>query len=473
MGSTPDVNRRDLIKRSAALGVLSVPALGALSACASSGGGGQDKVEKGEKTKDNPLAVNKEAPLEVVIFNGGYGDQYARDAEKIYERSYGAVKHSKTQKIRTKMQPRMVKGNPPDVVNNSGAENMDIASLIEDGQVADLEPLLDAPTLDDPSKKIRDVLMPGTIEKGQFGSDKMYQLNYSYTVYGVWYSKTALERLDVEYPRTWDDMLAVCAKAKKKGIAGWTYAGKHPYYLAFTMYPFIAKIGGREVIEAIDNLEPDAWRHEAVAKAFEAYYELQAKGYVLEGTPAIDHIQSQTQWTKGKALFIPNGSWVENESKGTTPKDFEMAVAPPSSLDSSDAMPFETIWAEASEPFMVPAKARNVEGGMEFLRIMLGRESTRNFTNLVSALTCVQGAAEGLDLKPGLTSAKQTLEAAGDNVVTPRLPDWYLQLHKEKVGGAIAAMMAGEIKPAKAIERCQEATAQTRKDDSIRKYRHS
>ena len=35
-----------------------------------------------------------------------------------------------------------------------------------------------------------------------------------------------------------------CAKAKKQGIAGWTYAGKHPYYFSFTLYPFIGKIGG-------------------------------------------------------------------------------------------------------------------------------------------------------------------------------------------------------------------------------------
>lgn len=473
MASGSSVDRRAFLQRSAALGVLAVPAAAALSACASSGGDGQEKVDKGEKTEQNPLGVNKSAELEVVIFNGGYGDQYARDAEKIYQRSYGGVSHAKTQKIRTKMQPRMVKGNPPDVINNSGAENMDIASLIEDEQVADLAPLLDAPSLDDPNTTVRQTLMPGTVAKGQFGGEEMYQLNYSYTVYGTWYSKPALERLEVEYPKTWDEMLAVCAKAKKQGIAGWTYAGKYPYYLTFAMYPFIAKIGGPEVLKAIDNLEPDAWRHSAVKQAFEAYYELQAKGYILKGTPGIDHIQSQTQWTKGRALFIPNGSWVENEAKGTTPDGFGMTVGPPTGLDSSDAMPFGTVWAEASEPFMVPAKARNVEGGMEFLRIMLGRESAQNFTRLVSALTCVRGAADGMELQPGLASATEVLQAAGDNVVGPRIHDWYLQLHKEKVGGAIAAMMAGDITPDEAVNRCQRATNETRNDDAIVKYRRT
>ncbi|OEV04504.1 N-acetylglucosamine/diacetylchitobiose ABC transporter substrate-binding protein [Streptomyces oceani] len=472
MGNTSDVNRRDVMKRAAALGLVAVPGMTALSSCASGGDdGNENKVEKGKKTKDNPLAVNKKAGLEVVIFNGGYGDQYAKDAEKIYAESYGKVKHAKTQKIRTKMQPRMVKGSPPDVINNSGAENMDIASLIDDKQVTDLGPLLDAPSLFDPSKTVRETLRPGTVEKGQFGSEKVYQLNYSYTVYGLWYSKSALEKLDVEYPKTWDEMLDVCAKAKKQGIEAWTYAGKHPYYLAFTMFAFIGKIGGADRLKAIDNLEPDAWEHDAVKQAFEAYAELQKKGYILKGSSGLDHIQSQTQWTKGNALFIPNGSWVENEAKQTTPDDFEMTVAPNPSLDSSDKMPFETVWAEASEPFMVPAKAKNVEGGLEFLRIMMGKESTKNFTELVSALTCVDGAADGLDLGPGLGSAKKVVEAAGDNILSPRHKDWYLQLHNEKVGGALASLMSGDIGPSEAMKRCQKATDEVRKDDAIKKYK--
>ncbi|MBA0052044.1 carbohydrate ABC transporter, N-acetylglucosamine/diacetylchitobiose-binding protein [Streptomyces sp. AJS327] len=471
MGST-HVNRRDLVKRTAAVGLVAAPGMGLLSSCATGGDDGGDKVEKGKKSKDNPLGANKDADLEVVIFNGGYGDQYAKDNHKLYEKTFGKVKHSKTQKIRTKLQPRMVKGNPPDVINNSGAEEMDIASLIKDGQAADLTPLLDAPSYDDPSKKIRDILLPGVIERGQIGSEKMYQLSYSYTIYGVWYSKTALEKLEIEYPKNWDEMLAACAKAKKQDIAGWTYAGKHPYYFSFVLYPFFAKIGGEEVLRKIDNLEPNAWKQDAVKQGFEAFHELYAKGYVLKGTPGIDHIQSQTQWTKGRALFLPNGSWVENESRKTTPKDFDMAVSPIPSLDKADKMPFETMYCEGSEPFMVPTKAKNVEGGMEWLRLMLSKQSTENFIQLVSAPSAVKGAGAGLkDLDPGVTSALDALDKAGDNIVMPRIRDWYLELHKDKIGGAIAEMMSGDIEPAEAVKRCQTAADEVAKDKSIKKYK--
>ncbi|MEO3753883.1 N-acetylglucosamine/diacetylchitobiose ABC transporter substrate-binding protein [Streptomyces sp. B6B3] len=468
---SPHVNRRTLIRTTAA-GLLAAPALGALTSCAS-GGGENDAVEGVAKTDANPFGVNPDAELEVVIFDGGFGDQYAVDAEKIYEETYGAVDHTKTQEIQSRLQPRMVQGDPPDVIDNSGANAMDIAALIRNDQVADLTQLLDAPSLDDKGVTVRDTLMPGTVEMGQFGSDSVFRLCYAYHVYGQWYSASALERLDAEYPRTWDEMISLCERAKGQGIAGWTYPGVYPYYLNFTLYPFIAKIGGLEVLQAMDNLEPNAWKHDAVRAAFEAYHELVARDLILQGTPGMTHEDAQAEWTEGHALFIPNGSWVENEAASTTPPDFDMAVGPPTPLDSSDALPFETLWASPGEPYIVPSQAPNVAGGMEFMRVMLGKESAQNFTRLVSSLTCVRGAEQGLELGPGLASAVAAIEAAGDNLILSRLPDWYKQLNDEGIGGAVASMMAGEIGVDEALNRCQQAADDTAADDSIEKFQHA
>ncbi|MFR9673229.1 N-acetylglucosamine/diacetylchitobiose ABC transporter substrate-binding protein [Streptomyces sp. TR06-5] len=473
MGSTFDVHRRDLIKRAAAAGLIAVPAMGTLASCAS-GGGGTEQVDKGKKSKDNPLAVNAGAPLEVYIFDGGFGTKYAEDASKIYGDRFPKAKVSvkSTQKIQSVLQPRFNGGTPPDLIDNSGAEAMDMGVLVGKNQLADLTPLLDAPSIDDPAVKVRDTLRPGIVEMGQFDGDPVYIMYYAYTVYGVWYSQTNLDKLDAEYPKTWDEMLKVCAKAKKKGVAGWTYPGKYPYYLPFSLYPFMAKIGGPEVLKKIDNLEPDAWKQPAVKAALEAYYELYKKGYILQGTPGLTHIESQTAWNEGKALFIPNGSWVENESAKTTPKDFEMRVAPPSGLDSSDAMPFETTWASGGEPFMVPANAKNPDGGMEQMRIMLGEQSSKNFVKQVSSLTAFDGGTDGLSLPPGLASAVEVVDAAGDNIVNPRIPDWYVSLQKEKIGtGCIGEMMAGRMTPAECAKKAQQFTDEAREDDSLKHYK--
>ncbi|MGW3866755.1 N-acetylglucosamine/diacetylchitobiose ABC transporter substrate-binding protein, partial [Streptomyces sp. NPDC005047] len=444
MGSTSaenngtGVGRRDLIKRSAALGLISVPTMSFLSACASGGGDDQEKAKAGEKSAKNPLAVNDSAQMEFVLFDGGFGKEYAEDAVKLYEKAFpkAKVKFSATQKIQSTLQPRFNGGNPPDLVDNSGAEQMDMGVLVGKKQLADLTPLLDAPSYDDPNKKVRDTLRPGIVEMGQFDGEPVWILYYAYTVYGNWYSQKALDSLDAEYPKTWDEMLAVCEKAKKKGMAGWTYAGKYPYYIPFSMSPMIAKVGGVEVLDAIDNLEPNAWKHPAVKTVFEAWYELYKKGYILKGTPGLDHIQSQTAWAKGKALFIPNGSWVENESAKVIPADFDLAVSAPPGIDDSDKMPFGTMWASGGEPFIVPAKAANGAGGMEQLRVMLSEASSKNFTSKVKSLSAYNGGTDGIELTPGLKSGVAALELAGSNVVNPRMQDWYVQLQKEKIGVA-------------------------------------
>ncbi|MFF5253013.1 N-acetylglucosamine/diacetylchitobiose ABC transporter substrate-binding protein [Streptomyces leeuwenhoekii] len=473
---TAAVGRRDLIKRSAALGLISVPTMSFLSACASGGGGDDgEKAKAGKKTAKNPLGVNESAPMEFVLFDGGFGKEYAEDAVKIYEKNFpGAkVKFSATQKIQSTLQPRFNQGTPPDLIDNSGAEQMDMGTLVGKNQLADLTPLLDAPSYDDPAKKVRDTLRPGIVEMGQFDGEKVWILYYAYTVYGVWYSRKALTALDEEYPETWDQMLAVCAKAKKKGIAGWTYPGKYPYYIPFSLYPMIAKVGGAEVLDAIDNLEPNAWKHPAVKACFDAYYELYRKGYILRGTPGLDHIQSQTAWAQGKALFLPNGSWVENESANVIPDDFEVTVSAPSGLDSSDKLPFGTIWASGGEPFVVPAKANNGAGGMEQLRIMLSEASSRNFTSKVKSLTAYNGGTDGITLTPGLKAGVAALEKAGQNVVNPRLQDWYVQLQKEKIGVAgLGEMMAGRLTPAEAIKKIQHFADEAAMDDSIKHYKH-
>ena len=165
---TAGVGRRDLIKRSAALGLISVPAMSFLSACAS--GGGDDNSSdnnQGKTSKSNPFGVEKNGKLDVVIFKGGYGDDYAKAWEANFKTKLGITStHTGTQEITGKLQPRFNAGNPPDIVDDSGAQQIKVDVLYKNGQLLDLAPVLDAPSVDDPSKKVRDMIIPGTLDAG-------------------------------------------------------------------------------------------------------------------------------------------------------------------------------------------------------------------------------------------------------------------------------------------------------------------
>lgn len=84
-------------------------------------------------------------------------------------------------------------------------------------------------------------------------------MNYVYTVWGIWYSSSLFEQKGWEYPKTWDDMMTLCAKIKKTTMAPWTFQGKYPSYILNPILSSAAKMGGLDVLKNIDNLEPGAW----------------------------------------------------------------------------------------------------------------------------------------------------------------------------------------------------------------------
>ncbi|WP_127503859.1 N-acetylglucosamine/diacetylchitobiose ABC transporter substrate-binding protein [Actinoplanes solisilvae] len=460
------ISRRGLLQ-----GAAGVAAAGTLAGCATSGDSSTDAA-KGEVSAANPLGVNEDAPLEVVIFNGGFGEEYAKAHQAIYKERHpkAEIKHSATQQIAETLQPRFVAGDPPDVVNNSGGSQIDFNGLVAQGALADLGELLDAPSLDDPNKKVRDTLLPGIVDVGSYDG-KFLSLNYAYSAYGIWYSEKLFEAKGWAYPKTWDEMIALCKTIKAAGIAPWTYPGKHSRYMSWPILAAAGKMGGVEVIKAIDNLEPNAWKHEAVKAAAEAYYQLAVDGFLQPGAEGMDHVQSQTEWCRGKAAFVSCGSWLENEQKAVTPPDFRMAVAPTPSLSTSDKLPYEAFRGTGSEPFIVPAKGKNVRGGLDYLRVMLSQKGASDFTRKVSSLTAVQGSSEGIELGPGLTSVTKLIDASQGSAFTWLYSSYYRKLERERVDAACAELFAKRITAAEWCDKVQKSADEFAQDPAIKKYK--
>lgn len=459
------MNRRDLLRRAAAAGLIVVPGMSALSSCASGGGGGNEQVDRGETSADNPFGVKEGEPLDVVIFKGGFGDEYAKQWEAMYAETWDAeVTHLGTQEITGKLQPRFNSGNPPDVVDNSGAQSIKLDILYGDGQLTDLTELLEAPSVDDPNKTVGETLIPGTAEQGFFGG-KCHALNYVYTIWGLWYSDKLFQEQGWSKPTTWEDFIAIMEDAKSQGIGGLAHQGQHPYYMNVVIMDLIAKTGGLDAMRAIDNLDPAAFvGNDAAQQAIEAVYEIVQKGLLMPGTNGLDHIDSQTRWNEGDAVFIPSGSWLENEQLKSTPEDFQMSFLPVPVLPGS-TMDFRSLRAGAGEPFIVPAKARNQAGGLEFLRQMLSREWSTAFAREVSSLSIVDGAVDpDVELRPGITSA---LAAVDECPIEERFnylyTEWYSEMD-ETIRNATAELMSDRINPDQWLRIAQDAVDEAAKD---------
>jgi N-acetylglucosamine transport system substrate-binding protein len=466
---TTNSKSRDLTRRTVlqgtALGVAAIPAAGLLGACATSGGGDSEDVSNSGDAK-NPFDVDGSKALDVVIFDGGFGDKYATEGhEKMYKDKFPKAKinHAKEKDISATMKPRFADEDPPDVLDDSGADKIPLDTLVTDGLLAELTPLLEAPSYDNADITVKESLIEGVLKpgifKGKDGKEAVYALNVAMGGWGVWYDAKLFKDQGWDVPKTWDEMLSLCADIKKEGVAPWTYAGKHPYYLWDSLFTLAGRHGGRDVSMNIDNLEPKAWEHESVKAAAEALYSLQDKGYILKGTPGIDHIDSQTKWNNGEAAFLPCGSWLANEQKDATPEGFEYAVIGIPALEGSKQP--ELVWASGEEPFVVPAQAKNKPGGYEYLRIMLSKEGSKVFSEYAQSPTILKDQ----EITNPPAKALSGLMTGADNMYRPQIMDWYIDF-KEKVEPVL-----GETKPDDFLSQAQKAADAVAKNDDVEKFK--
>jgi N-acetylglucosamine transport system substrate-binding protein len=418
----------------------------------------------------NPLGLEPGKSVEGVFFEGGYGRSYIDNAADIFRALHpeNEMTVEGIQRVQEVLQPRFIAGNPPDVIDDSGAGMLPIDALVAEDQLADFGPLMDAPALDTPGKTFAETLFPGSQSTGVFNG-KQLVLFISFTVSGVWYSQSLFAEKGWEYAKTWDDHLALCETIKSAGIAPWTYQGKYPQYMVFgVLMPLIYKIGGIATIKALDNLEDGAWTSDEVMQAAQMIYQLADLDYILPGTEGLTHTEAQAEWLQGKAAFIPCGTWLENEMRDLTPEGFDMVIKPVPGPNPED---YASILAWPGENYIVPKNAANVIGGLEFMRCMMSKHNAQFLAKEISAIMPVFGGSEGVDLSSALKSALDASEAAGDGLFNYYWKDWYTDI-SNGTRDAMGQLLTKHISPEEFCKTVQEVADEVKADEDIPKYTH-
>jgi N-acetylglucosamine transport system substrate-binding protein len=446
-------------------GLIVSPAGSLLAACAG-GSSNNNGANVAAKTPDNPFGVADGSKVDVIVFNGGLGDEYPKFDKTLFAAKHGqvTVNLSSTQKIKTEQQPRF-STTPADLINNSGADSMALDALINDGALADLTPLLDAPSWDDKNVKVRDTLLPGTVDDGTFNGT-FYVMNYAYTVFGIWYNQALFDKNGWTPPTSFDEFFTLAPKIKAKGVAPFAFAGKYPYYMRWAIMSWIWKSGGRSAVVDIDNLKPGAWKTPEVLAALSATEKIIKDNDALKGSATLSHTESQQAWLDGHAAFLPVGTWLENEMKATIPSGFQMKIENFWNVSSADKAP-NAVFAGSGEGWIVPKKGANPAGGMEFLRAMLSKDGAAKFASLTHSLTSTKGSGDNVTDSTALTSANQLMKGAGE-LVSFKFPDWYGDLDKASQN-AIGELMAGRMTAAKFSDTMQAAADKVAGDSSIKK----
>ena len=412
----------------------------------------------------NPFMVDGSAPVDVAI-----GEEYGGFAAAAYRKKYTSATVSPTvnAQLANALLPRFAAGNPPDVVLSTGDQALELGRLVKENQLADLRSLLNAPAWDNANATVEDNLLPGMLDAGQYDGTQR-TVNYVATVYGLWYSASLFQRNGWDVPRTWPELLALGTDMKAAGLGPFVYAGAHPYYVLEMVLTLAAKAGGHDVVKRIDNLDDGAWKDESVTHAITAVGELAKRGLIAPGSAGFDHIGSQKRFLASKAGLLPCGNWLENEMKALIPQNFGLTLIAVPALDGSAALG-RGLHVAATAPYLVPEKAKNKAGGLEYLRATLSKDVAAQVTSESNQLTIVRGAADGLEIGTALRSARDLLTAAGDQVITWYFDTWY-PTFAETAAQATGQFLAGGLQLSEWTARIQSAADQTKQDKAVTKY---
>ncbi|WP_059388510.1 N-acetylglucosamine/diacetylchitobiose ABC transporter substrate-binding protein, partial [Arthrobacter sp. Hiyo1] len=442
-----------------------VPLAGSMASCAGGGGGGTTGPT-GTVSDTNPFGMADKSTVDAVIFKGGYGIDYVDFAGKGFESAHSGstAKISPSTDIAQELQPRFVGGNPPDLIDNSGAKAIGFSTIL--AQLEDLTSVVNAKNLE--GKVIKDTLYGGVLAPGTF-EGKLAALNYVLTVYAMWYSDALLKDNGWSVPKTWDEMYALGEQAKAKGKYLFVWGKEAATYYQEMAIASAIKEGGHDVRLGLENLKADCWSHPALQSVFTALEKIVKAGHFKPGGSGTQFTAAQAQWSNAQeAVFYPSGSWIENEMKDQTKAGFKMTGAPVPSVTTSSKLPYAALHSAAGEPFVVPSQGKNVPGGKELLRVMLSKDAATNFAKTKLAPTIVKDTvpSDGFG-STALVSQTKLLSDAGDNIYTWNFIDLYGTNKDQLV--VWNTFLDGKSDVATLTSDLQKITDKVRNDSSVKK----
>lgn len=408
---------------------------------------------------------SKKDEVEVAAFKGGFGiDFYQNAAAEFNSNRPGLpVDVWGNSQVWDQLQPRFTNGTPPDL--SFTGWGLDFWALVYDHQVDSWDDALDGPAYDGKGKW-RDTFLPTVLDLGEY-QGKVYLMPYFIDVEGWWYDPDLFAKHGWTPPKTWSELLALCEKIQKAGLAPITYQGKYPpYMIVGFLLPWAISAGGMEAVDDAQNLVPGAWKSPAMLEAARKIDELRARGFFEKGAIGMSHTIAQTEFIEGRAAMIPCGTWLHTEMKDQLPRGFKMRFFNPPVLDGGKGDP--TNVCIGIEPWALPSKAKHKKAAVAFFKYMTSLEKAKEFVKTKGSLTAIKGSDQ-VQMPDELVDAAKAMRTA-KTTWSDMYGQWYPKFSKE-TEGAMTALLSGDATPEQFCERCEQAAQAARDDKELPKHK--
>lgn len=421
-----------------------------------SGGGKNDPQNAGDV--DNTKEEKLTGTLELQIFTGGYGSEcweYAIDAFQKLQPSLEINAHLDAN-VNAQMKTRWAKDNPPDFVLLDGT-NMPKSTWMEEGKLRDLSDLYKNGRVYGTATKIADQIKSGLVTTYK-STGKILEMPVLLSTYGMWYDQTYLSGKGWSVPKNYTELTPFCKTVKGAGTYPLIYTGQYSGYLVWGMLmPAVASEAAASkdmqfFYDIANAASESVWADARFKKVLTKIKTLADAGYFDPSGLSMNHITSQAAWLKHNAVLIPNGLWLENEMKDSTPADFKMRYYP-SVLQDKDQ---PTCVIASSTTVGISAKAKNPKAAEAFLRFLYTDESARKFAELCAVPSAARTDMSSAKLTDAAKQVNDMINSSQVELVAKGSTTWGSV--DATINQCINKLISGSMTVDKMIEELQKAT---------------
>lgn len=287
-----------------------------------------------------------------------------------------------------------------------------------------------------------------TKDRVTFGG-KTYGIGNELEFIGVYYNKAIFDELGVSEPKTYEEFLTICDKAKAAGYTPIAFADgpKWPAYHQFSIMAnnIVSK-------EKLDNVlfGDGSWNDPDFVKAIKTFFvDMNQAGCFLDDTTAISYEDGNAVFYAGQAAMDITGTWLLSEMSNNA-NDFEVGFFFFPSIEGNPVMPPGGM----GSGYFVNAKTQYPAEAIEFLDFMFSEEGGKIWLEDLSIIPPISVPTSDLNLTPLMKFAVDAVTTvplgynidvlAGDNFNTAQ-------------GDGYQAVLLGLKTPEQLVEELQAA----------------
>jgi raffinose/stachyose/melibiose transport system substrate-binding protein len=285
--------------------VMSAPVVAALAACGSSG--------PSSSTASGSAAGGAGKGASYWYLTGQPGEGIRKGAVDRFNAANASTQIAQTafqnDAYKTKIKTAIGAGQAPTIIWGWGGGGL--KSYVDASQVDDLTSWFSE------NADVKNKLFPASFGAATVGG-KIYAMPCE-TVQPIvlYYNKTVFDKVGVQPPKTWEDIMALVPKFNSAGVAPISLGGQSRWTNMMWLEFLFDRIGGPEVFQAAFEGKKDAWSNPDAITALTKIQELIKADGFIKGFSSItaDSNADQALLYTGKAAMMLHGAWTYGSMK--------------------------------------------------------------------------------------------------------------------------------------------------------------